>query len=184
MTDNSVTATAEQISQARQTLNHSVNPYETHQASNMMMNQALYYQNMNNQLQFMNQQNPFNQNHIQYIQNHMANPQANFLYQANQQGFLNINQGSNSIPLNNQQVQLNIPTPLKASNQAFNSPKAPNKNANQFMKNKTYNAIYSTPDELLKDRTEMFKKSKNDCDTPNKRFGNMGTHNFFSVKNN
>ena len=94
MTESSVTATADQISQARQTLNHSVNPYDPHQSNNIMLNQALYYQTMNNQLQFMNHPNQFNQSHMQFIQNPMTKSQANFqfttiLYQATQQSFLN-----------------------------------------------------------------------------------------------
>ena len=63
------------------------------------MNQALYYQNMKNLLQFMNQRNPF-----QYIQIPMANPQANLLYKENQQVYLNINKSCNSIRLNNKIV--------------------------------------------------------------------------------
>ncbi len=47
MIESSVTATADQISQERQTLNQPVNPYDPLQSNNMMLNQALYYQTMN-----------------------------------------------------------------------------------------------------------------------------------------
>ena len=168
MTESSVTATADQISQARQTLNHSVNPYDPHQSNNIMLNQALYYQTMNNQLQFMNHPNQFNQSHMQYIQNPMANPQTNFLYQATQQGFLNsMNQTKNVTHLDNQQIELNsIKTPFKAPFQAVNSPKVTSKN-------KLHTNQFSTPDDHSKDRTDMFKKTRPDNDTPNRRFNQI-----------
>ncbi len=90
-----------------------------------MLNQALYYQKMNNQLQFTNHPNQFNQSHMQYIQNPMTNPQANFVYQATQQSFFNsMNQTKNLSHLDKQQIELNnMKTTFNESFQAINSPK-------------------------------------------------------------
>ena len=98
----------------------------------------------------------------------MTNPQANFIYQVTQQSFLNsMNQTKKLTHLDKQEIELNnMKTPFKASFQAVNSPKVPSKN-------KLHANHVSTPDDHSKDRTDMFKKTRPDNDTPNRRFNQI-----------
>ena len=142
------------MNHARQTLNQTMDQFDSNQYSNNFMNQAILLQNLNqNQhLQYFNQINPYNHpNHIQYINNHMANPQSQFLYQQAPQGF------QSNLPLLNN----------KNSEDFLATPKRPN-GLQAFNHNRSLTSVYSTPTDQ-RDRAEMFKK-RSDLDTPNKRF--------------
>ena len=154
MTETSVSTTANQVNQARQTLNQTMNQFDSNQYNSNFMNQALMYQNLNQnqQLQYFNQINPYNHpNHIQYINSHMSNPQSQFLYQAATHGF------QPNLPLVNN----------KNSDDFATTPKRPN-GIQTFNLDKSLTSVHSTPTDH-RDRVEMFKK-RSDLDTPNKRF--------------
>ena len=157
MTETSVTTTANQVNQARQTLNQTTNQFDSNQYNNNFMNQALMYQNLNqnHQLQYFNQINPYNHpNHIQYINNHLSNPQSQFLYQTATHGFQ-----PNLHLLNN-----------KNQDDFATTPKRPN-GIKIFNLDKSLTSVHSTPTDH-RDRAEMFKK-RSDLDTPNKRFAEV-----------